>query len=320
MPSAIGSMPLKIEEIAPSWTSRALSIASQTGWPAFNPSVWWDGKEIITVIRTANYRVGSKGIPASMIQAPLELGPPDAADFRSVNYIGSLSGGLEWLRAPVPVTLPEGCGDPAWRERIEDCRLIIIEGMLFAVATIFNRSDCSCGMSLIRLGDDARISGVITLISPTKRRWEKNWMPLVRGRTLHLIYSCRPLIVVTLDFALNTMVTRQIEDGPEELAGWSGSSQGCEIDGSMLCILHRKVCHADRLRYSHRFVMFDGDLRISAMSAPFFFEHDGVEFCAGMTRVHDRLIVSYGVEDAAAMVGSLSVEEALNSLVRRRPD
>ncbi len=315
-----GSMPPKIEEIAPSWTSRALSITPKSGWPTFNPSVWWDGKEIVTVIRTANYSLGTAGIPTGVLQAPFELGPPDHSDFRTMNYIGSLSEGLEWLRAPTPLVLPDGCGDPAWREHIEDCRLVMVEGVLFAIATIFNRSAGTNFMSLVRLGDDARISGFVTLLSPYNRPWEKNWMPIVCGRTLHLIYSCRPVVVVTLDFAGNTMVTRQVEDGPEELAGWSGSSQGCEIDGSTLCVLHRKVYRADRMRYSHRFVMFDGDLRISAMSAPFIFQQDGVEFCAGMTRVHDRLIMSYGVEDAAAMVGSLSVEEALNSLVRRRPD
>lgn len=317
--SAPDLMPPKIAEIAPSWVSSVLTISPKTGWPTFNPSICWNGTEIVTVIRTANYRLRLKAATGEMLPAPLDLCLPASDDFRTVNYIGSLSERLEWLRAPIPIVLPEGRGDPLWCERIEDCRLIVVEGVLFALATIYDRVGGSNRMGLVRLGDDGGISGILTLGSPLNNPREKNWMPLVTGKTVHLVYSCHPVIVVTVDFNDNTVCTRKIEDGPEDLKGWAGSSQGCAVDGSMLCIVHRKVVIDDRLYYRHRFVMFDEDLHIRALSAPFFFQHEGVEFCAGMTRVHDRLYVSYGVNDDAAMIGSLSVEEALNSLVWCRP-
>ncbi|WP_376965989.1 hypothetical protein ABNQ39_31485 [Azospirillum sp. A26] len=313
MLSTTGLALRKIVEIAPSWTSSAVSIRPKTGWPTFNPSICWNGTEILTVIRTANYHLGPQWYSTEMLSAPLDLFLP-GPEPRTVNYIGSLSEKLEWLRAPIPIVLPEGCGNPAWREGIEDCRLLLIDGALFAIATIYDSSSGDNLMGLIRLRDDGTISGVLTLTSPLNKPREKNWMPLVKGKILHLIYSCNPVIAVTIDFGSNTMHSWKVEDGPAELSNWAGSSQGCDVDGSMLCIVHHKVLVDDRLHYSHRFVMFDDDLHICALSAPFIFQHQGVEFCAGMTRVHDRLFVSYGVGDNSAMIGSLSVAEALDSL------
>ncbi|PWC36259.1 hypothetical protein [Azospirillum sp. TSO35-2] len=313
------SLPQKLEDLAPSWTSRVLSFTPTSGWPAFNPSIWWNGNDITVCIRSANYRLGHRSLPSEMLPSPGDLSPPHETDFRTLNYIGSLSEGLEWRQTPTPVVLPDGVGDPAWRDRIEDCRLLMIDGALGAVASIYDRPQNKAFMCFMRIGGDGKILGILPLVSPMDWAWEKNWMPVVRGRTLHLIYSCRPSIVISLDFTKNTMSTWQAGSGPEDLQGWSGSSQGCDIDGSALCVVHRKERVDDRLRYSHRFVMFDRDLRICAMSKPFIFQQDGVEFCAGMTRVRDRLFLSYGVADTVAMIGTMSVDEALASLTPHTP-
>ena len=60
--------------------------------------------------------------------------------------------------------------------------------------------------------------------------------------------------------------------------------------------------------------MLDERLSMRALSRPFTFTSDRVEFCAGMALRGDELVLSFGVSDAAAGLAVVSLDEALGLL------
>jgi hypothetical protein len=52
--------------------------------------------------------------------------------------------------------------------------------------------------------------------------------------------------------------------------------------------------------YLHRFVRFGADFQVTGVSDPWYFTRIGIEFCAGLARDGDRLVASFGVNDASA--------------------
>ena len=83
------------------------------------------------------------------------------------------------------------------------------------------------------------------------------------------------------------------------------------VDGGHLFVVHEVDRRGATLRYLHRFLMLDESLAMTAVSQPFTFTSDRVEFCAGMARRDDELVLSFGVSDAAAGLGLVSIADAL---------
>ena len=67
----------------------------------------------------------------------------------------------------------------------------------------------------------------------------------------------------------------------------------------------------------HRFVAFDAEFRVTGISDPWYFLRVGIEFCAGLARDGQRLVASFGVNDASAHLATFdegSVERALRQV------
>jgi hypothetical protein len=79
-----------------------------------------------------------------------------------------------------------------------------------------------------------------------------------------------------------------------------------------LAVLH--TSHADpqgKRYYNHRFVQYGPDFKVQRLSLPFVFEGKTIEFCAGMTHhpAQHRLVLSYGVRDCEAHIGTIGVDD-----------
>ena len=81
----------------------------------------------------------------------------------------------------------------------------------------------------------------------------------------------------------------------------------------------RSTAAAPTLRYLHRFVLLDERLALAALSPPFTFTSDRVEFCAGMARRGDELVLSFGVSDAAAGLAVLRARARRSRCSSRPP-
>jgi predicted GH43/DUF377 family glycosyl hydrolase len=56
----------------------------------------------------------------------------------------------------------------------------------------------------------------------------------------------------------------------------------------------------------------DEKFNIRNVSPSFYFIQQGVEFCAGLARKDDKLLVSFGVEDRQAVLATISEAEVRN--------
>jgi predicted GH43/DUF377 family glycosyl hydrolase len=113
------------------------------------------------------------------------------------------------------------------------------------------------------------------------------------------------------DTATGALEVVSRSEAPEEAGAFRGGSQGVEIDGGVLFAVHEVRRGPRSLLYVHRFVLLGPDLRLAAISPRFTFAGDHVEFCAGMARRDDELVLSFGVSDAAAGLAVVGLSEVV---------
>ena len=90
------------------------------------------------------------------------------------------------------------------------------------------------------------------------------------------------------------------------------------FDDGWICLTHEVVAIDPwHRRYLHRFVRFDRALRVVAITEPFRFADEPIEFAAGLAHDADRdvLIASYGVQDCRAMMAGLDAPAVRRALV-----
>ncbi|HTA37145.1 MAG TPA: hypothetical protein VK761_10545, partial [Solirubrobacteraceae bacterium] len=161
--------------------------------------------------------------------------------------------------------------------------------------------------------DGAQITLAQPLAGPAAGRHEKNWMPFVHDGELHFLYSCSPTVVLRCDVRSGA-IEQVAESEAPDADGFRGGSQGVRVEDGHLFVIHETVREARVLRYLHRFVLLDEQLRLTALTPRFTFTGDSVEFCAGMAARGDDLVLSFGVSDAAAGLAVLPRQAALELL------
>ncbi len=299
-----GANPPRLAAIAPSTRIGEIKIDVKPAWPCFNPSIAADGDGFRMIVRTANYQIERGVLHADGI-------------LLNVNYLLELDRDLR-------VTAIEPIADrsrglrrfPSQVQGYEDCRLIEHDGRWYASATVCDLNAAERReIALLEL-DGADIVSVTRLPGPERGRHEKNWMPFVHGGALSFLYTSGPTVVLEWDGATRSLAEVSRRNGPPGADEYRGSSQGVPIDDGYLFVVHEVTRHGPKLQYVHRFVQVDDALGIVATSVPFTFISDRVEFCAGLARREDELVLSFGISDAAA---GLAVVELADVLALLRP-
>lgn len=200
--------------------------------------------------------------------------------------------------------------------RMSDGRPFQWKGAWWLLASwSFYSSPDRCQLTLCRLEGTAIVEQQL-LPSPMQAALEKNWMPLIRGERLELIYWIDPMEVMTYR-GENDLSHRRIARWGR-LDDWRGSSQCVRYGESWLCVVHLRT-HVLRSIYTHRFVEFSDDFRIRRVSQPFVFEIDGIEFCAGLCLTETHAVLSYGVRDCEARLVRLNLSRVESMLQPFRP-
>ncbi len=292
----------RLESVAPSARIGEIKLRVKPDWPCFNPSIANDGDGFRMVVRTANYRI-EKGV----------LHPEGI--LHNINYLVGLDSSLAVTRVEPIVDRSTGPHRyHALIEGYEDCRLIECSEQWYATATVCELNPIDRReIALLSLAGP-EIASVRRLAGPHPGRHEKNWMPFLVDGAFHLLYSSGPTVVLRCDPATGIVELVSEREAPSIAHDFRGGSQGVEIDGGYLFVIH-EVDHSERaLRYLHRFIMLDDHLSLAGISRPFSFTSDRIEFCAGMASQGGELILSFGVSDAAAGLATLAVDEALGLL------
>jgi len=295
-------------ELLPSFSSRPIPFTPPDGWRPMNPSVTRDEVGLVSIVRTVNYLINARG------QYDM---PPDQI-IRTRNYLVRLSEDFV-AESAVEIFAPADMPPPAFPpvQGFEDMRLFSWRGDLWCSSTVRElRDDGLCEQVLAKLErrpeDGLRLSDWRPMRPAGPRRHQKNWMPMAGGDTLRFVYLCDPGRIV--DEAGGTVA----EFEPNFAAdAFRGGTQAIVFDEGWLALVHEvpNSAYSDR-SYQHRFVYFDTAGRASAVSAPFFFNKRGVEFAAGLTWSADkqRLLISYGVDDREAWIGSVESGDVRSAL------
>jgi glycosyltransferase involved in cell wall biosynthesis/predicted GH43/DUF377 family glycosyl hydrolase len=291
--------PARLAALVPGVRIGEIKLDVKPAWPAFNPSIARDGEDgFKMIVRTANYAIERGVLHAEGV-------------LHNLNYLVSLDDALG-VRQIEPL-LDRAERPPVHDSQIEgyeDCRLVELDGQWHASATVCDMNPAERREIALLSLDGAEILRAQPLAGPDSERHEKNWMPFVRDGALHFLYSCSPTIVLRCEVSTGE-VTEVAESESPAAGGFRGGSQGVAIDGGHLFVVHQTEREERALRYVHRFVLLDEELRLTAATPRFTFTADRVEFCAGMAARGEDLVLSFGVSDAAAGLAVLGLQDVL---------
>ena len=267
---------------------RPIAFEAPEGWAPMNPSVIVHGRRRLCLVRTVNYRV-TEG------QYPTHDG---SGVIRTQNYL------LEMDSSWVPIErtpIVDATGLPRTNfpvEGFEDCRLYPTAEGFAASAVVRDLGDGRCEQAILTFDPRWRVTRIDVVRDYQHDRTQKNWMPVV-GSPGAVLYLCHPTLVLDTATPQGTVEVSCWAPIDIDLTELRGGSQLIPHRDGWLCLVHEVIWNPGRI-YLHRFVRLNAGFRIEAVSRPFFFQHKGIEFCAGLARDGDRLVASYGVNDASA--------------------
>jgi tetratricopeptide (TPR) repeat protein/predicted GH43/DUF377 family glycosyl hydrolase len=294
-----------------SWQAQKINFAPEPGWLAMNPSIARVDGDLACIVRTVNYEVQFGECGAAYVT-------PDNAPIMTRNFYVCLGEDLSVVAAheilpPADMPPPEFDGIRGF----EDLRLIEWNGETYVNGTCCELEEGGWrNMIRARIDRDAwRLEELAVLLpDTTPRQAEKNWAPFVVGGELRYVYSCGPTKVVNAEAD-----TVSVNEPAIRAVTFRGGSQLVPFEDGWLCCIHEVALTPGTQRrvYFHRFVWFDADLNLRRVSIPFVFNKPRFEFCAGLAWAKDgeKLIVSYGVDDREAWLGTFDAAELSNFLV-----
>jgi|GEM_PF-3028152 len=188
---------------------------------------------------------------------------------------------------------------------LEDVRLFIWDG-LYAIGVAHTRSKNLSTQVLMKI-DGLKVVKYWPLQSPFGHSVEKNWVPIVIGKSLFLVYSFHPLII--FEFKNDKLEKVKHDDVGNISYGLRGGSPFIRFSNKYIAIGHYKGFKSEgKFYYRHFFVTMDENLNIEEESEPFFIHKPGVEFACGIyyDKKLDELIISYGRNDRFAVLQKFS--------------
>jgi tetratricopeptide (TPR) repeat protein len=295
----------RLATLAPSTQLAELTLDVAPRWAQFNPTIAADSDGFRAIVRTANY-VLEDGSYRML----------DGADaIVTINYLVRLDAGLSIIGVE-PIE-DATAGPPRHPSRVlgyEDMRLVCLGGRWLASATVRDRNpEQRCEIALLEL-DGARIESVALVPGPDPSRHEKNWMPFVRDAELLFVYTVDPTCVFRYDVARGVLALAGDLPGPGLDTDLRGGSQGVDVDGGTLFVVHEARDAGGRREYAHRLVLVDERLGVGGISSRFGFTGEEIEFCAGLAAAGDDLLLAFGVGDRRAGIARVSTREALGLL------
>jgi tetratricopeptide (TPR) repeat protein/predicted GH43/DUF377 family glycosyl hydrolase len=294
-----------LEQLCPSVDRRALDLDIPAPWSCFNPTIAADDEGFRLIVRTANYRI---------IGGRYEFSTEEPV-VRTINYLVRLDEALQ-IVASAPL-VPAAQAPATYAARVqgfEDCRLLRVGRDWVATATVRDHNPVErAEMALLTLNEET-IDQITLLKGPSPLRHEKNWMPFSVDGGLFVLYSCDPTIVLGVDRSTGAPRTVASAPGPAGADRFRGGSQGIWLSEGRLFVVHEVDEAAGRRVYHHRFVRLDADHTITGISPVFQLVGDDIEFCAGLARRGDQLLLTFGVGDRTAVLVVVSADEVLGTI------
>ena len=253
---------------------------------AFNPAICraFDGR-LALVARRTNYTLDTEF-------GALQI-PSGSKSVVNASYFSYLSENLfptGWQK--IKFTSP-----PDLSRGVEDARLLRRGSDWYLNVVMLESHTPRARVAIYKLSDDLIAEHIKTYDGQTAGKPEKNWMALLESDDLNFDFvSCMPDNI----------------RGGSSLIPWG--------DG-YLAICHTTYLHSvkyynpyifgvqDGIKrtYTHRFVVFDRDLKITGKSKEFFLISRGIEFATGLIEIDKDLVISFGRDDKESWFGKISI-------------
>lgn len=293
------------------WKIRRLIDPDVKEWSAFNPSIAFksDGTAI-GLFRSSNYIYEPKFGSITVLQGN---------KVRNKIYFSELDENFK----PKNLSLVEILGAPFPLIRgVEDAKLYFRAGNWYFTGVIkeADRSPNPRMATFELLSPNS--AKFLKIWDITKEPVEKNWMVPTSNEKFDFIYSSDSVVVND-----EVIKVRDVEPLYKNLRG---TANLIDLEGGdYLGILHETV-HVKRgyqfdsssfsyrqgvfRVYSHRFARYSANGVLTAISEPFYFDIEGIEFASGLAMKDKTVYVSYGQKDESSHVGSIRLDLVLDLL------
>jgi glycosyltransferase involved in cell wall biosynthesis len=279
--------------------SEALRTLGDTTYACSNPTiVEWRGRTFVNV-RLVNYSQERGKVYRSRDRDHV---------VRSRNVAAAWDQESDWIAGEreSSADFPRDFANDTAILGLEDVRWIVHRDRVWFTATCFQTPGAAGRPQVVAgfLNEDLdRVERVIPLVYRGAGPIEKNWVPWVRDGILCVIYSYDPFVVLSVDETTGHCAPILMEAPKLRAARFRGATSPVRVPGKpgrFVAIVHEVAEHADERIYSHRWVEIDRRMGLVRYSAPFTFDHRGIEYATGLSCRGDKLVVTYGWEDREA--------------------
>lgn len=297
--------------IIPSQESKGLGLT--------NPSIHWNGKELITNVRHVQYALYHSE-KAQKFQNQwgclAYLNPEDDITLRTKNYlITNAKDNIKLIdTSKLDVT-------PLWEFiGLEDARIAYWNDKIYLCGV--RRDTTSNGVGRLEISEIQNHKEVrrYRIEPPNGYSYcEKNWMPIA-DMPFHFVKWTNPTEVVKVDIeTLRSETIKLVNHDLELPRDIRGGSQVILYEGFYIAVTHEVDLWYNQknnkdAQYYHRFIVWDKNWNIVKVSDEFKFLGAQIEFCCGLTQRDDKLLLTFGFQDTTAFVLEMTTNFIKNFL------
>jgi hypothetical protein len=281
-----------------------------------------DNNQLLVNVRTVNYRIRDKHRYISMEKGAVNEWCPliHTVNQRVVLDATTLAVITE------PAIMGEESLQPLHNGEdrivgIEDVRIYRKKDRMYFYGCTKSYSDANRNLRILHGtydADNKAFTDVVSLPSVDGRYCEKNWtffsLPSDGEDEFHFIYDWHPLVRVTWN---RREYRRETVASPKCFHLFRGSTAGVYWRGMLWTITHAVVqpSFSGHREYIHFMVCLDTDCHTLAVSTPFRFEGNCIEYCVGMDIGEDgEVTMCYSVHDSTSQIIRVRMEYFLNRM------
>lgn len=283
-----------------------------------NPSIFNDNGKLLINLRNVNYALyhAEKGLNEHPWGPLCYLHPENNWILHTYNILCELNNSLDIISySQIDTSLLDV--EPKWEfVGLEDGRLVKWDNKLYLSGV--RRDTTTNGQGRIELSEIIHKNKWIEnnrhripAPPPDASYCEKNWMPIL-DMPYHYIKWTNPTEVVKYNLEDKSCCTTRLNNYTEyNTSDLRGGSQVLKIKNYYFALVHevnlfQTEANRKNADYYHRFVLWDQEFNLIRVSDRFNFMGARIEFCCGMCEFNGNYLISFGFQDNAAYVVSVS--------------